>query len=133
MTLAEELDLGDHVRWFGEFDDLSDVWSHIAAARVLVFPSEREGFGLAAAEAQALGTAVITSDHQHNQAKDLVTDGQTGSVVPAGDIGAFVQACGAWLDDPTSPLEISERFWHAHPELDWDASSARWLDAISTE
>lgn len=129
-ALAHELDLRDHVRWYGEFDELSDVWSVIASARVLVFPSEREGFGLTVAEAQALGTAVVTSDHPHNLAKDLVTDGSTGSVVPAGDHTALATACGAWLDSMTSREEITSLFWQAHPELDWNTTSKRWLEAI---
>ena len=128
--LAAELGLVDHVRWYGEFEDLSEVWSLLAAAQVLVFPSEREGFGLVAAEAQALGTPVIVSDHTHNLAKDLVADEVTGSIIAAGDARALTDACEHWLDATTSRAELTDRFWAAHPELDWDSASTRWLEVI---
>ena len=38
----------------------------------MVFPTRREGFGLAAVEAMACGTPVITTDHPDNFARLLV-------------------------------------------------------------
>ena len=47
-----------------EYNDMSDdqLWSLIAGARALLFPSVAEGFGLPSLEAAALGTPVICGD-----------------------------------------------------------------------
>jgi starch synthase len=59
------------------------------SADVLVFPSFFEGFGLVLLEAMACGLPVIASER--TAAPDIV-DANTGSVVPAGNVNAWVDA-----------------------------------------
>jgi glycosyltransferase involved in cell wall biosynthesis len=66
-------------------------------AQVLVSPSLYEGFGLPAAEAMASGTAVIASDG--GALPELVADGETGLVVPAGDVDALAGAIASLAAD----------------------------------
>jgi glycosyltransferase involved in cell wall biosynthesis len=54
---AKAFGVGDELEWLGEVESHADVVAHIKAARVLVLPSTREGFGLVLAEAMACGTA----------------------------------------------------------------------------
>ncbi len=54
---ANALGLTDELEWLGEVENHADVVAYIKAARVLVLPSTREGFGLVLAEAMACGTA----------------------------------------------------------------------------
>jgi glycosyltransferase involved in cell wall biosynthesis len=58
-------------------------------ASVCVVPSIEDGFCLVVMEAMASGTPVIVSDQVG--AKDLVTDGVDGFVVPAGDPHAIAE------------------------------------------
>ena len=51
------------------------------AARVLVLPSVREGFGMVVLEANACGIPVITVRHPGNAAAELVVDEVNGWVV----------------------------------------------------
>jgi glycosyltransferase involved in cell wall biosynthesis len=51
------------------------------ASRVFVLPSTREGFGIAALEANACGMPFITIDHEQNAAKELVVNGENGILI----------------------------------------------------
>lgn len=64
--------------------------SLVASAEVALCPAYLEGFGLACAEAMAAGTAVIGSDV--DGLRDLIEEGRTGRLVPAGDAEALAAA-----------------------------------------
>lgn len=59
-------------------------------ARLVAVPSHREGFGLVAAEALASGRAVVAS--AVGGLAQVVADGVTGRLVPAGDVEALADA-----------------------------------------
>lgn len=66
-----------------------------AAADVLVLPSYSETWGLVVNEAFACGLPAIVSDRV-GCAPDLIMDGLTGTVVPAGDVEALAKALHYW-------------------------------------
>ena len=68
-----------------------ELWATYAAADVLVLPSRFEPWGLVVNEAMAFGLAVVISDNVGCR-DDLVSDGQEGLIVPAGDVGALAAA-----------------------------------------
>jgi glycosyltransferase involved in cell wall biosynthesis len=57
---------------------------------ILLFPTVREGFGLAAVEAMACGLPVVATNG--SALPEVVTDGQGGFLCPLGDVEAFVTA-----------------------------------------
>ena len=57
--LVEKLELEEYVRYVGVVDDVTPI---LAAADVLLLPSETESFGLVALEAMASGVPVVASD-----------------------------------------------------------------------
>ena len=59
-----------------------------ASADLFVFPSATDTFGNVVLEAQASGLPVIVSDA--GGPRELMIDGETGSVFPAGDKGEFL-------------------------------------------
>ena len=69
-----------------------------ARAAVVACPSRREGFGMACLEAMAHGVPVVAS--AVGGLLDLVTDGETGLVVPPGDVAALRSALERLLGDP---------------------------------
>jgi glycosyltransferase involved in cell wall biosynthesis len=77
----------------------------IAAADVFVFPSIREPFGLAAAEAMALGTPVIAS--AVDGLPELIEDGVSGKLVRAGEAAELATAISALISDPTLRLRYA--------------------------
>jgi glycosyltransferase involved in cell wall biosynthesis len=68
--------------------DVVPMW--LASADVVVVPSREEALGLAAVEALACGIPVIAS--RTGGLVDVVSDGRTGVLVPAGDPDAVARA-----------------------------------------
>jgi glycosyltransferase involved in cell wall biosynthesis len=70
----------------------------LARAQVAFCPAYLEGFGLACAEAMAAGCCVIASDA--DGLRQLVVQGESGVLVPAGDCDALAAAAVGVLSDP---------------------------------
>ena len=62
----------------------------MAAMDVMVLPSYREGFGIVAIEAQALGVPVITTDIPGP--RDAIINGKTGVLIPIADEESLMAA-----------------------------------------
>jgi glycosyltransferase involved in cell wall biosynthesis len=95
--------LGDAVRLLGFRPDVPRV---IAGASVFATASRTEGFGLAAAEAMAVGRPVVAS--RVEGLAEVVEDGRTGLLVPSGNAEAFALAIGALLADPARARAMGE-------------------------
>lgn len=78
--LAGDLGLTDVVDFSDFLPERADLLRALHEADVLVFPSVREGFGMVALEALALGTPVVTSDHPDNFARELIRPGSSGEL-----------------------------------------------------
>jgi phosphatidylinositol alpha-1,6-mannosyltransferase len=83
---ARELGLADAVRFFGRVSD-DELGSLYRRASVFAMPSRQEGFGLAWAEAMWWGLPCIgaTAD----AAGQVIREGETGELVPYGDVAAL--------------------------------------------
>jgi glycosyltransferase involved in cell wall biosynthesis len=94
---AMALGLAAQLSFVGELPSQADVWAQLRAARVLVLPSTREGFGLVLAEALAAGAAVATYDipalHE-TLGPDLLD-----CLAPCGDVAALADRVQWLLDD----------------------------------
>lgn len=131
--LAQELDVDEQVDFLGVIEDHEELWGLMKGASVLVFPSEREGFGLTVAESLALGTPVVCGDHPDNEARHLVDDAVDGEVVTTGDPRAFAAAIQSWIVRRSSADEISSAFWSRHAALDWDVTTATYAAQLSRD
>lgn len=87
--------LSDRIVFLGEVDDIKPWYRRLA---LYVAPSRNEGFGLTPLEAMASQTAVVTSDA--GAYAEMTIEGETGSVVPAGDGAALQAAIGRYMADP---------------------------------
>ena len=83
------------MEWPGK---VSDVRPHLRETSVFVLPTlYGEGLPRSIMEAMAMGRAVITSEMPG--ARGAITHGQSGLVVPAGNLEALVDACIALCTD----------------------------------
>ena len=79
----------------GERTDVPDV---MRGLDLFVLPSQAEGISNTILEAMATGLPVLATDVGGNA--DLVVDGQTGCIVPAGDVEALAAALVRMATDP---------------------------------
>lgn len=79
-----ELNLSDHARLVGWLDNSAEFY---CALDLFVSASHTESFGLAIAEAMASGAAVLTTATEG--ARELITEGANGFLVPIRDVAAL--------------------------------------------
>lgn len=97
-----------------------------AAADVLTFPSVKEGFGLAALEAMAAGTPVVTSDLP--VFREWMVPGRDALLTPVGDVGALARAVGDVLDDEALRCRLIASGTALADGRSWAASARRHLE-----
>ncbi|HUE15982.1 MAG TPA: glycosyltransferase [Planctomycetaceae bacterium] len=99
---VRQLDLGKHVKLAGWMTG-PQVREELLASRGLVLPSFAEGLPVVIMESLALGRPVIAT--YVAGIPELVRTGETGWLVPAGDVEELVAAMGQMLDAPVEQLE----------------------------
>ena len=100
--LISELNLAEHARLVGWLDDSADFYS---ALDVFVSASHTESFGLAIAEAMAAGAPVLAT--ATDGALEVITEGETGFLVPVGDVPALASNLLRLLTQPAERNRIS--------------------------
>jgi L-malate glycosyltransferase len=101
--LIDELGLKDRVRLVGWLEDLPQLYS---ALDVFVSASHTESFGLAMAEAMASGAAVVATKTEG--ARELITEGETGLLVPIGDVDALASNILRLLTNAEEPMRLGQ-------------------------
>ena len=96
VQLAAELGIADRVRFLGWVPN-AELPQYYRAAKFSVIPSLEEGFGIPAAEAMGCGIPVIASDA--GGLPEVVEHGETGLIVPKGDVPALESAMRTLLGD----------------------------------
>ncbi|WP_242340997.1 MULTISPECIES: glycosyltransferase family 4 protein [Anaeromyxobacter] len=92
--------------WLGpvELDELPALF---AQATVFAMPSLREPFGLAFLDAMACAVPCVGPDHE--AVPEIVSEGETGLLVPPGDAGALAHALERLLADPVRARAMGAR------------------------
>jgi glycosyltransferase involved in cell wall biosynthesis len=86
--LAASLDLGERVRFLGRISEAEKL-ALLRRAWGLVFASPKEGWGITNLEAAACATPVVASNSPG--IRETVRHGESGFLVPHGDIGALAE------------------------------------------
>ena len=94
----------DGVELLGSRGDVPDL---IAACDAVALLSEAEALPMSLLEAMALARPVVASDV--GGAAEAVADGETGTVVPPGDVAAAAVALAALAADPDRARSMGER------------------------
>jgi glycosyltransferase involved in cell wall biosynthesis len=102
--LARDLGVADRVAFLGA---RSDIPALLRASDLFVLPSRYEGFPLALLEAMAAEVAVVAT--RIPGVDELVTDGQDGVLVAAGDSAALASAIASLLADSARRNQLATR------------------------
>jgi glycosyltransferase involved in cell wall biosynthesis len=95
----------------------------VASADVLLNPSATEAFGNVNLEAMAAGLAVISADAPSS--RELVADGRTGLLVPAGDVESYAVALARLANDRALCTRFGEAARAESARYDWDDALAK--------
>jgi glycosyltransferase involved in cell wall biosynthesis len=102
--LSASLGIASRTEFLGLRDDVPDL---LRAAHVFVHPCLwQEACGLAVLEAMASGCAVVAS--RTGALPEIITDGQTGLLVPPGDEAALGSALDQVVSDPRLRARLGE-------------------------
>jgi glycosyltransferase involved in cell wall biosynthesis len=121
-----DLGLESRIALRSDIAEHAEVIARIKAARCFAFPSEREGFGIAALEAIACGTPVITTSAPDNLAQSLVQRSSAGTVCEP-TAAALAQAIDQQLSAPPRVAGPIDSWVH---DYDWDTTAESVLRAL---
>lgn len=115
-NLVAELGLTARVKFLGACSEFHHILHH---SDLFLLPSEKESFGLAALEAMAFGTPVISSDA--GGLAEVNQHGFSGFLSPVGDLGRMVENSLAILRDRTVLDRFKSRARQVAAKFDCDA------------
>jgi glycosyltransferase involved in cell wall biosynthesis len=120
---TQSLGLQERVKFLGYIPD-EDLLVLYSAARVFVYPSLYEGFGLPVLEAMTCGAPVITS----NTSSLPEVAGEAAILVPPTDVGALKQAIEAVLSDQQLRLRLRQQSLKQAARFSWRETARRTLE-----
>jgi glycosyltransferase involved in cell wall biosynthesis len=122
LALRAELDLEEIVDFRGYVTELEKLrlmrksWVH-------VLTSPKEGWGISNLEAAACGTPTVASDSPG--LRDSVVHGETGYLVPHGDVDALARRLRMVLENPSLRDELGEAARRFAAGFTWDVAADR--------
>ena len=127
---ATRLGLHDTVFWLGEIHDVPAVLRHVDVG--VLTPKSNEGLSNSILEYMAAGLPSVVTDCGGN--RELVVNGETGAVVPAGDSEAVAGALASLLRDPARARAMGraarEKLVSAHDKPVVAAQFARLYEKV---
>ncbi len=121
--------LDGRVSFPGWLDD-DDKWSLLRRAWALLYTSPKEGWGISSLEAQRVGTIAIVSDSPG--LRETVVDGETGLVVPHGDVTALAGAMERAIDRPEERAVLEAAAVQRARGFSWDRAASETLTVLET-
>ena len=118
--LAGELGVEDRVIFLGFVDDRTKI-DLLRTSWVHGLTSAKEGWGITVVEAGACGTPSVASDSPG--LREAVVDGETGLLVPHGDVDALAAAIRRLATDAGLRGRLGEEARRYAESLSWEATS----------
>jgi glycosyltransferase involved in cell wall biosynthesis len=120
-SLCDDLGLDREAVEFRGFVSEEEKVELFRRAWLHVLTSPKEGWGITNLEAAACGTPTVASDSPG--LRDSVLDGETGFLVPHGDVTALAERIRRVLQDPALRDELGRRARHFATRFTWDRAA----------
>jgi len=124
---VEELGLEERVV-FTDYVPEGDLPALLSGARLFVFPSLYEGFGMPVLEAMACGTPVVCS----NTSSLPEVAGDAALLVDPLDVGELAAALARVLDDAELRAELIQRGFEQAKGFSWEKCARETLDVLES-
>ena len=122
--LVDSLDLGGRVRFLG-FITEAEKLTLLRRSWALLFASPKEGWGITNLEAAACATPVVASDSPG--IRESVRHGETGYLVPHGDVDAMAAAMGRLAADRELVASLGARGRRFAEGFTWERAAEETL------
>ena len=125
MQMATVLELNGYLSFFGY---TPNPYAWLRTADIFVSPSRWETFGIAIVEAMALGLPVIAT--ATDGAKDIISDGVNGLLVPVDDASALADAITKLMHDPSLRQRLGEKAKQKAQQFDAPLIAQRYAELL---
>ena len=119
-SLARSLDLGARVQFLGRVDERAKL-ELLQRSWALALASPKEGWGITNLEAAACGTPVVASNSPG--IRESVRDGETGFLVPHGDVEAMAAAFRRLASSPSLVTSLGIRARAFAESFTWERAA----------
>jgi len=118
--LVDSLALGARVRFLGRVSEAEKL-ALLRRAWALVFASPKEGWGITNLEAAACATPVVASNAPG--LRESVRDGESGFLVPHGDVGAFAARLDQFAASPALVADMGAAARRFAESFTWERAA----------
>lgn len=108
----------------------ADIHSVVRDCAMFVSSSDFEGLSNSMIEAMAIGLPCVCTDCLGGGAREMITDGENGLLVPMNDVDALTRAMCRMADDKDFSDKCSENAAKVRETHNVETIAAKWLDAI---
>jgi len=126
--LGQTLGLADDIRFLGW---QRNPFALLKQADAFVLSSRFEGFGNVIVEAMACGLPVISTDCPSGP-HEILEGGETGVLVPVGDVDALAQAITAMLSNRQKLAEYAQKSKSRVKDFDVSRVASEYLEFLKT-
>ena len=110
----------------------ADIHSVVRDCAMFVSSSYFEGLSNSMIEAMAIGLPCVCTDCLGGGAREMITDGENGLLVPINDADALSKAMCRMVEDKELSIKCSENAAKIKEKLSSETISRKWLDYIET-
>jgi len=108
----------------------ADIHSIVRDCAMFVSSSDFEGLSNSMIEAMAIGMPCVCTDCLGGGAREMITDGENGLLVPMKDVNALVQAMCRMADDKDFSKKCSENAAKVRKTLSARNIASKWISVI---
>ncbi len=127
MKKLKKAGIGQKLLWHGFVSDAKKL-RLMSESHILVFPSQREGWGLTVTEANAVGTVAV--GYPSPGLVDSIWHGQTGIIAKTRSAKGLADAIETLWAQPKKRKQMEKAAHEWAQKLTWDAAANAWKQLL---